>query len=125
MQLAQGCVILYNLITSHQANLSQIGEDLAERFIDEANKNLPEQETSLEVVQTHILLSIANYGIGDGRACWHGLGNELQGRANIRVRYSPCIRNAVAQGADSASEIGSFVDGTGDTASLFLGMLCT
>jgi hypothetical protein len=125
VQLAQGCVIQFDLITSHQANLSQIGGDLAERFIEEANKDLPEQGTSLEVVQTHILLSIANYGIGDGRACWHGLGNELQGRANIRVRYSPCIRNAVAQGACSASEIRSFANGAGDTTSLFLGMLCT
>lgn len=78
MPLAQGCVILCNLITSHQANLAQIGENLANRFIEEANKNLPEQETSLEVVQTHLLLSIANYGIGDGRACWHELGDESE-----------------------------------------------
>lgn len=61
------------LIVSHEAGWKS-GEALARQLIEEATSLLRDQETSLEMVQARILLSIANYGIGDGRNCWHGLG---------------------------------------------------
>jgi hypothetical protein len=59
---------------SHEAGSSKNGEILARQFIEETAQLLRDEETSLEAVQTRLLLSIANYAIGDGRNCWHGLG---------------------------------------------------
>lgn len=63
-----------SLTLSHEASTSSAGEGLARQFIEEATKPLQDQETSLEGVQTRLLLSIANYAIGDGRNSWYGLG---------------------------------------------------
>src|SRR5271170_6563830 len=50
--------------------------DLALQFVNEANKAMISEGPSLELVQAHLLLSIANYALGNGRKSWHELGNQ-------------------------------------------------
>ena len=56
---------------------SENGQDLARQFLAEANRAIISEGPSLELVQTHLLLSIANYSLGNGRKSWHELGNPF------------------------------------------------
>jgi hypothetical protein len=42
-------------------------------------------DPSLDLVQAHLLLSIANYGIGNGRKCWRELGTALVAKSNLKA----------------------------------------
>ena len=65
---------------------SEDGQDLASRFLAEANKAILSEGPSLELVQAHLLLSIANYSLGNGRKSWHELGiHTSYNNFNLRV----------------------------------------
>jgi hypothetical protein len=54
---------------------SEDGYALTLQFIREAGKGISSaDEPTLEIVQTHLLLSIAHYGIGNGKESSRSLG---------------------------------------------------
>jgi hypothetical protein len=54
---------------------SEDGYTLALQFIREGGKGISSaDEPTLEIVQTHLLLSIAHYGIGNGKESSRSLG---------------------------------------------------
>jgi hypothetical protein len=56
---------------------SEGGHTLTIQFINEATNAIISDNPTLELVQTHLLLSMAHFGIGDGRSCWRELGASL------------------------------------------------
>lgn len=63
--------------TRYQSLDTQSELNEVRRFIQSARKELLSDDASLEIIQTHLLLSIANYSIGDGRDSWRELGTAI------------------------------------------------
>jgi Fungal specific transcription factor domain len=61
----------------HQPSVTEPEDDTVKQYILRAKSEISSDESSLELVQTHLLLSIAHYSIGDGRNCWRELGTSI------------------------------------------------
>jgi hypothetical protein len=55
---------------------AEFGRGLTLQFIKEATNSITPDAPSLGFVQTHLLLSIAYFGIGNGRSYWRELGKS-------------------------------------------------
>jgi hypothetical protein len=58
------------------------------QFINEATISTLTDDPSIDLLQAHLLLSIANYGIGNGRKCWRELGSTVTNQSNLKGRRS-------------------------------------